>query len=456
MEIFLIFTGTFLIVLASIAIFNHSKAKSYLNQKLVVDKSTLNKVKNKVGITEASVVGVTLFDVLYNTAKMDPFVLKGVDHLHHSQNFESLADLSSFLKENIINSEEGTTAWRQMIHKYKGYTGEEYAFNKLDETGTNYIKPDSGTNEQYDAIIDGQKVDIAITDDPSYIAEKLKDPEVFVYTNKEMAAAYDGNPRVIIDENLSVQEMFQKTEDTFSGIEDLGDYIDGIPVITAIISGVRNTKGVLDGKKNIGTAIEHTATDVVGVGVGGWAGAEIGMSIGLALAPVTGGISAVVAPIIGSLGGVLGGRSISNWFKQRHLRKAKAELEDIVIEFRNQFLIKYDSIIHHITETFSENIKQSKFAEKNIQSWFGRIFTPKILAKFYSLASKRFKKELKDTKKYYNELKNKVESSTDYEGGMAIYSQGSNILAGNNRLLKIYHKLSNVIKKVESEIKKLS
>lgn len=443
-------------LLTVVAMINHARTKSYLMKEIKVDKKTLENVKSKVGIEPAAAVGITIFDVLYNTSKMDPFVLKGIDHLHHSQNFENLSDISAYLKDNIINSEDGSTAWRQMIHKYKGYTGEEYTFDKLDQKGIDYIKPESGTNEQYDAIIDGKKVDIAITDDPRYIAEKLEDPDVFVYTNKEMAAAYENNPRVIIDNDLSVEEMFETTDSTFSGLDDLGDFIDGIPLVTALISGVKNTKGVIDGNKNIGTALEHTASDVIGVGVGGWAGAKVGLAVGLSLAPVTGGISAIIGPIIGSIGGVFGGRSISKWFKERNLRKAKEALESVAAEYKRLFLSKYNQIISSIEKTYIRNKDRSDYSYKNSQSLFGRIFFPKILTKFYSLASKEFSRELKKTKAFYSELKNKVEISSDYDGGMILYSQGVSILAGDQELINLNKHFTEKIDWVQIEIKKLS
>ncbi|MBU2584824.1 MAG: hypothetical protein KKH32_05785 [Bacteroidetes bacterium] len=409
-------------------------------KELSVDSKTLDKVKNKIGIEPAAAVGVTVFDVLYNTSKMDPFVLKGIDHLHHGQNFESLAELSDFVKEKLIKSEEGTRVWREMIHKYKGYTGEEYVFDKWDQKGIEYVKPESGTNPQYDAIIDGQKIDIAVTDHPSEIYKKLRESDdVTIYTNREMARNFEDNPRVIIDDDLSVQDMFQRTDESYTGIDDLGDFIDGIPLVTAVISGVKNARGVIKGNKNIGTAIEHTVTDVVGVGVGGWAGANIGLSIGLALALVTGGISVVLGPIIGSIGGVLGGGGLAKWFKERHLKKAKESLESIAGEYKRTFLEKYSYIVQKVEHTFLRNKNRANYAKKDSQKWFGRMFFPKILAKFYAMSSRKFSKELKQSKRFYEELKSRVNLYGDYKGGMIVYSYGTSILAGDPKLINLYN-----------------
>jgi hypothetical protein len=444
------------LLLTGIGIFNHSKAKSYLNKNLKIDEETINKIKQKFGLEETAAVGVTIFDVLYNTSKLDPFVLKGIDHLHHSQNFESLKDLTSYLKDNIIDSAQGGQAWRQMIHKYKGYTGEEYAFSKLDEKGIDYIKPESGTNPQYDAIVDGQKVDFAITDDPRYIAEKLEDPDIVVYTNKEMASAFGNHPRVIIDDDLSVQELFHKTNETFTGIDDLGDFIDGIPVITALISGVKNTKGIIEGRKDVKTAIEHTASDVAAVGIGGWAGAKIGLAIGLSLAPLTGGLSAVILPLIGSIGGIFTGKGIAKWWKERHLRDAKSNLEYALKDFKQAFIKNYDNIVSTIKAKYNNNKNRSIYAFKNSQNFIGRLLFPKIITKFYKLAAKRFQKELEEVLKMYKELINKIKFSSDYDGGFILYSLGKEILAGDSELLRKYDNVTEKIKIVEKEIKKLS
>ena len=233
---------------------------------------------------------------------MDPQALSGIEHLHHAQEFNNLGDLIGYMKENILSAEEGTKAWRQIIHKYKGYTGEEMAFDNLRNAGHSVDIPESGTMEGLDATVDNQPINVKITDNPSYIQEHLDaHPNIPVYTNIEMKQTFADNPNVIIDPDLSAQEAFQETADTLDGIGDIGDFIDNIPLITLTISTVRNVRGLINHNKNIPTALEHIVCDTAAVGFGGWAGSEVGLAIGLALAPATGGTSAIIIPTAKSI-----------------------------------------------------------------------------------------------------------------------------------------------------------
>jgi hypothetical protein len=36
------------------------------------------------------------------------------------------------MKENVVKPDPGTWEWRQMVHKYKGYTGEQQVFDHLE------------------------------------------------------------------------------------------------------------------------------------------------------------------------------------------------------------------------------------------------------------------------------------------------------------------------------------
>jgi hypothetical protein len=187
------------LVFALLSARHHIKQRKYLLNVIPANEEEINSIKRNYGddLLVGTAVGVTVFDVLYNTSKMDVFALAGMNHLHHSQEFSSFSDLSEFMKENIINSPEGTQAWRDMVHKYKGYTGEEAVFDKLEAEGHDVQIPESGTQEGYDMILDGTPMNIKITDNPSYIQEHLdKYPDIPVYTNAEMKEAFANNPNV--------------------------------------------------------------------------------------------------------------------------------------------------------------------------------------------------------------------------------------------------------------------
>jgi hypothetical protein len=405
-------------------------------------------------------VGVSLFDVLYNTARLDPFVLKGIEHLHHAQHFGDLGDLVGFMKSNIINSDEGTKAWREMIHKYKGYTGEQVAADHLEKAGHSVEWTNSGTTEGLDFHVDGEAINVKTVDTAKEISKHLHNhPDIVVMANREMGSAFGDHHQVHIDPDLSSQDAFHATSDTFSGMHDLGDFIHYIPVITLAISATRNTVGVIKGNKGVGTAIEHTTLRTAGVGFGGFFGGKAGLAIGLALAPATGGTSAIVIPaittLIGSIIGIFTGTCITNWFKERHLRSAIEQLSALSETFQRTFLERFQEITSSIRSFYDQKKQRCRFARKDAQGWFRRVFFPNPLAKFYAMAISRLSGDWKRTHEFYLELKKKISEVEPKQGGLILFAQGSSVLNAHPVLLSAYQDVEKAINQVEIEKRKL-
>ena len=271
MEVILICIAVATVALSTASYFHRSRQRIFLTKTLKVDEPLRKRVARELGVDGAVVTGVSVFDVLYNTMKLDPNALRGMDHLHHAKDFQNLGELIDFMKSTIIKSEPGSDTWRDMIHKYKGYTGEENVADYYRERGHNVETPDSGTTEGL------------------YIQEHLdKHPNIDVIANREMADAFRDNPRVVINPELSSQEAFHSTADTFEGIADLGDGLDSIPFITLAINTGKNIHKLYKGDLDLKTAAEHTVLDTTAVGTGSWVGGQAGLGLGLALAPATG------------------------------------------------------------------------------------------------------------------------------------------------------------------------
>ena len=456
----LIIFGVIIIGLGSASLYQRHRQYSFLNKALNIEDSYKKRAAKELGIDGAVVTGVSTFDVLYNSLKISPEALSGIDHLHHAQNFENLGDLMNFLKDEIIRSEAGEAAWRQMIHKYKGYTGEQTAFGNLTEHGYQINVPESATTEGLDVIIDGKAYNVKVTDNPSYIQQHLdKHPDIDVIANKEMADAYGDHPRVKIDPDLSSQKAFHDTAGTFDGVDSMGDLIDGIPIITLAINTVRNGKRVYDGKVDLKTATEHTVIDTVGVGAGGWAGGQAGLYAGLALAPVTGGTSAIIIPaattLIGTIIGVFTGKGISGWFKGRHVRAAIKELQNLASTFRNAFLELYDKVVSVSSNYFNHLLKTVEDQHKR-EGFFKRTLFPNTASTFYEMANRKLKSEKRKTNLFYKDLKATLLKNKESEGGMILYAQGIEILNEVEPLPDYYHQISTQLEIVDLEKKKIT
>jgi hypothetical protein len=456
----IIIFGVTIVGIGSASLFHRHRQLVFLNKALNVDESFTKQAANELGIDGSAIAAVTTFDVLYNSMKLSPEALTGIDHLHHSQDFQSLSDLMDYMKDEIIKSESGEIAWRQMVHKYKGYTGEETAFGKLAEDGHSIQIPESGTTEGLDVIVDGKAYNVKVTDNPSYIQEHLdKYPDVDVIANKEMAQAFGDHPRVKIDPDLSSQQAFHDTGDTMEGLNDMGDFLDGIPVLTLIINTARNGKRIYDGKVDFKTATEHTVIDTVGVGAGGWAGSEAGLALGLALASATGGTSAIVIPVvtsvIGALIGVFTGKGISGWFKGRYLRKAVEVLKDLSISFRNKFLNLYDQLVL-VSNNYYNELLQIVDERKNNGGSLKRILFPNTSTTFYKMADSKLRDEKLKAIQFYKDLKKTIQNAEKSEGGMILYAQGLNILNDVDPLPELYQNMERQLNIVQAEKRKLA
>ena len=427
MEVILICIAIATVTLSTASYIQRSRQRTFLTKTLKVDEPLRKRVARELGVDGAVVTGVSVFDVLYNTMKLDSQALRGMDHLHHAQDFESLDDLMDFMKSEIIRSEPGEVAWRSMIHKYKGYTGEETVADYYSARGHNVETPESGTAEGVDHIIDGKPYNVKVTHDPRYIQDHLdKHPDIDVIAPQEMADAFRDNPRVIINPNLSSQEAFHSTADTFEGITDLGDGIDSIPFITLAINASKNVykwhKGDLDGK----TAVEHTALDTAAVGAGGWVGGKVGLGLGLVLAPVTGGTSAIIIPavttMVGSLIGVFTGKGVSGWFKGRHLRRAVKELQDLATNFRDEFLYLYRTVVDAMNSFFESRLI-SCHRQVVEEGFFKRIVFPSAKTTFYRMASGELNTEHAAWRGFYADLQETVQNVEEpSEGGMILFA----------------------------------
>lgn len=464
MEVILICIAVVTVALSTASYLHRSRQRTFLTKTLKVDEPLRKRVARELGVDGAAVTGVSTFDVLYNTMKLDPNALEGMEHLHHAQGFDNLGDLMDFMKSDIIKSEPGEVAWRSMIHKYKGYTGEDTVADYYREGGHDVETPSSGTNEGWDHIIDGKPYNVKVTDDPRYIQEHLdKHPDIDVIENREMADAFRDNPRVVINPELSSQEAFHSTADTFEGIADLGDGLDSIPFITLAINTGKNIHKLHKGDLDLKTAAEHTVLDTTAVGAGGWLGSQAGLGLGLALAPATGGLSAVIIPaattLLGSLLGIFTGKGISGWFKERHLRRALEELQYLATEFRDSFLDLYQTVVDAMDSFFEPHLTTCD-RERREEGFLKRIVFPNIKTTFYRMASRELKAERATSRSFYADLRDTVQNAEEpSEGGMILFAncqqQGVDMLYEMDPLPEYYAAIEAQLKIIEVEQRKL-
>ena len=449
--------GSFGVMGASRA--HKAKVRQFLTTPLPIDSEMQAKAK-VLGIDGAAAVGVSTFDVLYNTMKMDGHVLSGIDRLHHAREFSNLGELMTYLKEDIIRYDGDGDVLRSVIHKYKGYTGEEQVFDKLVGDGHEIEIPVSGTQPGYDVLVDGKPYNVKVTDNPRYIQEHLDShPDIDVITNKEMAAAFGDDPRVLVDETLSVQEAFHLTNETLEAVGSMGDLLDQVPFLALAINSARHGHRFYKGEIDWKTAVEHTAVDTTATGVGSLVGGKLGLTLGLMLAPATGGMSAVVIPaattLLGTLAGVLTGKAGGGWIKQRHLRAAQERLDAAAAELANAFLRSYGEIRDRLADYFNNRVKEAKRGEAQAGAGLRARLFPSTQAVFYQMAQERFAEERDEELRALAALKAEVVSRPAKEAGLVLVRHSPAIYLGIDPLSTLHATVIERAEDVDAEQRRL-
>ena len=214
------------------------------------------------------------------------------------------------------------------------------------------------------------------------------------------------------------------------------------------------------GKKDIITAGEHIVCDTAAAGIGGALGAKVGVAIGLALVPATGGVSAIVVPavstLIGSLLGILSGKSIVNWYKERHLRAAIAHLKCSASQYCEKFKSSAGIIIQKLLIPYDARVELCNNELAKGRPWIVRTLFPSVKEKFYNMSIDNLENEKKNINNYYQELRKLILTKEPDEAGLILYAQGVGVFAEDKTLLKYYQSVEQALKKVEREKDKLT
>jgi hypothetical protein len=96
---------------------------------------------------------------------------------------------------------------------------------------------------------------------------------------------------------------------------------------------------------------------------------------------------------------------------------------------RATFLDRFEMITNAAEHVYSRGQETCSARRRKIQGVFGRIFFPRVMPKFYSMARKRLSAEWRETMAGYEALRTKVAGLNGREGGLLICAQPVSIVA---------------------------
>ena len=462
----LVIIGMLLVLVALLGLLLTSREhkqqrRAFFQQTIPLDQTTHKRLAGIVGADGALASSAALFDVLYHTWQLDPHVLRGIDHLHHRHEFDNLSDLMTYMRDQILADATSTSAFEQVVDKYKGYAGEQVVADELSADGADVDMPESGTQPGSDMHVDGEPNNVKTTTDEGYVQEHLNaHPDVDAIVPSELAGAFADENRVTSVAGFSHDQVESATGDTLETIDQgLGGSVNGLPLITLVASTYRGYQGMRGGWLDGRTAVEHVAVDTAAKGGGMWVGSKLGLAGGLIMAPATGGLSAIVFPAAGTVAGTLlgatTGGSLSRWFKGRHLRKAIEQLQAEGDAFRDAFMQRWSHVVGVPRRFYGRLIESAQRQIATRDNRLTRILFPSTPTVFFQLAKRRAKAEQGRWVRYYQDLARRVQRAKQGQGGILLYAQGSAILQNDGELLKHYEATGRLLEVVEQERRKV-
>jgi hypothetical protein len=252
----------------------------------------------EVGTTGA-IAGLTLGDILYSAASIDPAVMAAAD-FSRVPDLSNTAAFAAFADEVLAlqpASELGATM------NLKGYVGEQIVAAQLLEQGHQVVFPSTSNQPGWDLMVDGEPFQVKCFESASSLAEHFdKYPDIPVLANAELAGNVpaDCAGKVFFVEGYSDESVTELTTSSLNAGADLAG--PDVPMFAMLVVGARNLGAYAEGKVSARQAFEETLLDGTaraGLAVaGGFAGKGVGLLLlGPAGAIVLGSVVPVLAQV---------------------------------------------------------------------------------------------------------------------------------------------------------------
>jgi len=361
------------------------------------EKTRFSGFMEKWGLV-AGVAGITVCDAVYSVSLIDENVLAALD-------FSSVADLSTFsdISQYMDAHFAAGAGLVGSLARLQGYTAEQVAAAHLASQGHVVEFPDAANQPGYDLLVDGHPFQVKDTLSPGLINEHLANyPDIPVIVNTEMGVRFADNPNVIVDPDLSHEQIAVAVDQTIEGVSLLDTAHVHIPLITLALSCLKEGSLLLAGKTDVKTAGSHVLYDTASVGLGGAAGAKIGVLAGSPLGPAGAGIGLVLGGVIGAITG----RVLAGKIKHSRLKEKQAAYNSAVIDVGQVMPAVIDNKKQLVAEKMERAVKAVKVP------WWRHIWPSRE-----EYLAEGLKGRYRQTLDRLNELKNRMQSLSPCQAG---------------------------------------
>ncbi len=261
--------------------------------------------------TEAMVVGgLTVGDIVYHAAAIDPGVVDAAD-------FSRNEDLSGVFEFGVFSDRVQDLSGAKLIgteNHLRGHVAEQLVATRLEEQGHQVELPDAPNNDAFDLIVDGTPCQVkCLSDMDGLVTHFERYPEIPAYVNAELAdpireSDYEWAHMVSFIEGYdrgTTETIMQKSLDAGAALNELN-----VPVFAVAVSAARNVHAWWKGSLSIQDLPFEVAVDGAIKGGLTVAGGFASQSIGLLL---FGPAGAVVFGALGGTGALFG----SGWARER-------------------------------------------------------------------------------------------------------------------------------------------
>ncbi len=283
---------------------------------------------------DTMVAGLTVGDLVYDIAHLDPMVLEAADFVRT----DDLSDIFSFSAFADGIAGLPPESFQGHLNQIQGYVAERFVGQHLQGLGMEVEFPAGATEPGFDLLVNGEPFQVKCLASRGGLLQHFeKYPDIPVFVNEEILASLDGYEHITVGENVfsvpgfTHEEIVGMTEKSLDAGHEVFDF--EIPLISAVVVTSRNLfeyyrYGPI-AKKDLATniAVEFTAMTT-----GGFIGSK---ALGISMMILFGPAGAVVGGAAGAIAGsVLARKTVyqeyRDWFYAKNeRRRLETRLEDL-------------------------------------------------------------------------------------------------------------------------------